>query len=139
MNISRLRDEHDVILEKLIQLRKLTHEGIVDNAPSISRGIEQLGDFVIKHLAVENRTLYPTLKASASAELRTLSDKYEQEMVSLSAPFINFVRRWSKSRELMLNPLEFREEANTVLRALFERIKQENSHFYPAVERNLKH
>ena len=53
-------------------------------------------------------------------------------MQGLAASFARFVQQWRVPARLAADPEGFRRSANTVLRALFERLQRENAELYPA-------
>ena len=134
MNIDRLKQQHVAILSGIDELRTLAHAGIAENAINLSQGLADLSNVVTQHLAVEDRILYPRLENSDNATLSTLSRQFRQEMASIASPFIAFSRKWRASRDIRQDPEGFRQEANTVLKRLYERMQQEDHHFYPAIE-----
>ncbi|WP_343731577.1 hypothetical protein [Duganella sp.] len=69
---------------------------------------------------MEDRILYPALEASAN---KTLAGSY-----------LNFAAKWNTPRLLEAEPETFRDEANQVLKALYERMQREDREFYPAIE-----
>jgi hypothetical protein len=86
------------------------------------------------HLAVEDRVLYPALEASGNSQLAGMGQKYRQEMDGIAGSYLNFAAKWNTPRQLADEPEAFREEANQVLKALYDRMKREDREFYPAIE-----
>lgn len=134
MNIDRFKQQHVAILSGIDSLRKLAHAGVADNAASLARGLAELGTVVTQHLAVEDRILYPRLENSHNPSLSSLSRRFREEMASIASPFIAFCRKWQAGADIRQDPEGFRAEANTVLKRLYERMQQEDHHFYPVIE-----
>lgn len=136
MNIDRFKNQHLQILEGIDSLRKLSHSGIEENAAQIASGIKDLSLIITQHLAVEDRILYPTLENSKDPHLAQLSKKFRVEMADIASPFIAFARKWQQTNEITNNPEAFRNEANTILKRVYERMRQEDKEFYPVIEAN---
>lgn len=134
MNIDRFANQHKEILAGIGKLRQLTHGGIRENANSISLELKSLTRVITAHLAVEDRILYPSLRNDSNAELAAMAERYQEDMKGIANAFINFSRRWEQASELQSEPVEFRKEANVVLRSIHERIQRENTEFYPAIQ-----
>lgn len=134
MNIDRFKDHHVRIIEGINTLRRLTREGIEDRAVDIAHELKALSQVVTQHLAIEDRILYPSLERSGDEHLAAMSRTYQNDMQGIASAFITFSRRWSHATQLVHEPEEFRAQANTVLRDVYERMLRENREFYPAVE-----
>lgn len=135
MDIARYHRDHATILEQIDALRALSREGVRENAERIGAALVSTASHIKFHLAAEDQVLYPTLERSADAQLSALGTRYRKEMKGLSAAFADFVQRWRVPARLAADPEGFRHDANTVLRALFERLQRENAELYPAAER----
>ncbi len=134
MDISRYHRDHARILEQIETLRHLSREGVAANAARIGEAIVGMASHVKFHLAAEEQVLYPAMARSADAELAALAERYRGEMRGLSQAFADFVARWRVPARLEAEPEGFRRDANTVLRALFERLQREDAELYPAAE-----
>ena len=93
-----------------------------------------MGTSIKFHLAAEDATLYPALRAAADPGVAGLGRRYEEEMRGLSGAYAEFSRKWRVCAVIEAAPEQFRSEANTVLKALHERIQRENRELYPAAE-----
>ena len=134
MDISRFKQQHVQILDGIAELRNLAHAGIAGNAEAIARKVDQLSQVVTRHLAVEDRILYPAVQKANTPELARMGENYQNEMQGIANAYIAFSRRWSDAKALRDTPEAFRREANTVLKTVFTRMQKENHEFYPAVE-----
>lgn len=134
MDIKKFKEQHVQILSGINDLRKLTHDGIEENAAAIASGVSRLSSIITQHLAVEDRILYPALENSQNTHLANLSKKFRVEMAGIANPFIAFARKWQQTRQIMDNPEGFRSEANVVLKRVYERMRQEDRDFYPVIE-----
>ncbi len=134
MNIDKFKHQHIDILSAIADLRKLVQSGIADHAADIARRIVAMSGIIKLHLAVEDRILYPALEASANKTLAGMSQRYRSEMEGIAGSYLNFAAKWNTPRLLEAEPETFRDEANQVLKALYERMQREDREFYPAIE-----
>jgi len=134
MNIDKFKHQHIDILSGITRLRELAHAGIERNAEKIAAAIVAFSGLIKLHLAVEDRSLYPALEASGEGELVRLSHRYQDEMEGIAGAYLQFAARWNTARSVSLAPEAFREQANLVLRQLYERIQREDREFYPAID-----
>lgn len=135
MNIDKFKHQHLDILDSIDRLRASSRAGIVENADSIAAQIIAMSGVIQLHLAVEDGSLYPAL-AKGDARLARMSAAYQHEMRDIVADYQAFARRWNLAHRLAAAPEQFRSDANSVLRRLWERIRREDIEFYPAIERS---
>lgn len=134
MNIDKFKQQHVDIIKCISDLRELSRSGVGDNAEKISQLIISMSSMIRLHLAVEDNTLYPALKASSNSSLARMGERFQDEMGSIASAYLSFARRWNTAANLRENPDEFRADANNVLKLLFDRMRQEDTEFYPAIE-----
>ena len=134
MNIDKFKHQHADILSAIAGLRKLVQTGIAEHAADISARIVAMSGVIKLHLAVEDRTLYPALESSGDLALARMSVHYRGEMDGISGAYLAFAGKWNTPRQLLEQPETFRDEANVVLKMLYERMKKEDREFYPAIE-----
>jgi len=134
MNMDRYHHDHSTILEQIDTLRSLAQAGIADNAEHIGQAIVGTASLIKFHLAAEDQVLYPRLARSAVPGVAELSARYQVEMQGIAAAFSAFVTRWRVPARLQADPEGFRRDANTVLKALYERLRREDRELYPAAE-----
>lgn len=134
MNIDKFKHQHDEILNNIAQLRQFSQAGIAQNAQHIAHTIVTMSATVKLHLSAEDRVLYPALAEGANNALAAMSHQYQQEMKSIAADYDIFSRRWNTANAISAHQDEFRHDANTVLRRVYERMQRENHDFYPQIE-----
>lgn len=132
MNMDRYHRDHATILRQIGTLRSLSQAGIDENADRISAAIVDTASLIKFHLAAEEQVLYPRLARSGVPEVEALSTRYQAEMRSLAGAFARFVEQWRVPARLQRDPDGFRDDANTVLKALYERLRREDQELYPA-------
>jgi leucyl aminopeptidase (aminopeptidase T) len=134
VNIDKFKHQHIDILSSIARLRQLSREGVAGNAAAIAAQIVQVSGLVKLHLAGEDRNLYPTLEDSGDARLAHMSRAYRAEMKDIAQAYLGFAAKWNTARQVARDPDGFRQDANVVLRRLFERIQREDREFYPAID-----
>ncbi|MGY1410989.1 hemerythrin domain-containing protein [Luteimonas sp. A611] len=130
--MDRYHRDHATILRQIHTLRSLSQAGIDENADRISAAIVDTASLIKFHLAAEEQVLYPRLARSGVPEVEALSTRYRAEMRSLAGAFARFVDQWRVPARLQRDPEGFRDDANTVLKALYERLRREDRELYPA-------
>ena len=55
-------------------------------------------------------------------------------MASIASAYDAFARRWNRAESVRRDAQAFRNEANVVLRRVFERMQREDHDFYPRIE-----
>ncbi len=115
MNIDKFKQQHLAILAAIDDLRQLARGGVAAQAQAIAEQIVAMSGLIKLHLAVEQRYLY---------------------MHGIAGAYLDFAGRWNTPVRLAAEPDAFRSEANTVLHALFQRMRREDHELYPAVERS---
>ena len=134
MDIQRYHHDHAKIFAQINTLRELSRAGIAANAVRISELITGTASHIKVHLAAEDRVLYPALARSGDAQVAAMSARYRSEMQGIASAFAAFVAQWRVPSRLAADPDGFRRDANTVLRALFDRLQRESIELYPAAE-----
>ena len=134
MNIDKFKHEHVAILSAIDQLRELARSGVAMQSQAIAAQIVAMSGLIKLHLAVEQRYLYPAVQASGVAKVARLGLQYENEMQGIAGDYLAFAGRWNTAARLAQEPDAFRSEANTVLHALYQRMRREDTELYPAIE-----
>lgn len=87
------------------------------------------------HLANEDRMLYPNAAKSQDAGVRALAERFQREMGPLATTFKTYSDRWLTPRDIASNATEFVAQSRTVMHALKERVRKENTEFYAALDK----
>ena len=134
MNIDKFKHQHADIMSNISALRRLAQAGVAQNAADIARLIVSMSSTIKLHLAVEDQVLYPALQRGDNAELARMGRQYQSEMTSIASAYDAFARRWNTAEGVRRDAQGFRNEANVVLRRVFERMQREDREFYPRIE-----
>lgn len=114
--------------------RTLSQASIGENAERIGEAIVSTASLIKFHLAAEDQVIYPRLAKSGRPEVAALSARYQNEMRGITEAFGHFVTQWRVPARLETDQEGFRRDANTVLRALYERLRREDIELYPVAE-----
>lgn len=135
MNIDRFKQQHVQILNGIAEMRALSRAGIAEHADEIAQRVIAVSTVIKLHLAAEDRALYPAALTAPDAHLVRLAHQFQSEMVGIAESYLGFSRRWNTAAQLRADPEGFRDDANRVLKLVFERMQREDREFYPAIER----
>ena len=134
MDIQRYEDAHVEILGQIETLRSLIRAGIVEKSGDIAALLVNIASGIKFHLAAEDRVLYPAFAASGDPAAKALGQKYQDEMQDISTGFAGLVLQWRVGSRIVADPEGFRAHANTVFKALFERLMREERELYPVAK-----
>ena len=96
--------------------------------------MNQLSVAIGIHLNYEDKFVYPVLIRSNDATVASVATVFAQEMVSLLATYQEFAFKFNTANAIKNNESGFRDQANIVFKALFDRIGRENKELYPMAE-----
>lgn len=134
MDIDKFKQQHVEIIGSVAALRQLVKEGIIENATKISKLIISMSSIIKLHLAVEDTILYPALQDRSNAAMARMGKKFQDEMAVIATAYMGFARHWNNASKVSADPEGFRSDANVVLKILHDRMRKENTIFYPAIE-----
>jgi iron-sulfur cluster repair protein YtfE (RIC family) len=134
MNIEKFKHQHRDILGNISALRRLAQAGVAQNAADIAELIVSMSSTIKLHLAVEDQALYPALQRGANAELARMGQQYQKDMGPIAQAYDAFAKRWNRPESVRRDEQSFRDDANRVLRMVFDRMQRENRDFYPRIE-----
>ncbi|WP_426702556.1 hemerythrin domain-containing protein [Rhodanobacter sp. Col0626] len=136
MNIDKFNREHANLLVLVTELRELVQLGVAEHAEAIVKLLMSISSMVKLHLAAEDRVLYPALANSADPRVAQLGRQFQAEMGGLAAAYTTFAAHWNLAGKVAADPQRFRDEANTVFKALHQRIQRESRELYPLAEQH---
>ena len=134
MNIEKFKHQQADILSNISALRRLSQAGVARNAARIAGLIVRMSSTIKLHLAVEDQALYPALQRGANAELARMGQQYQEDMGPIAQAYDAFAKRWNRPESVRRDEQSFRDDANRVLRMVFERMHREDRDFYPRIE-----
>lgn len=134
MDIAKFKHQHTKIFDCINTLRHYSVNGVVEHAREIASAVVSMSSLIKLHLTVEDTVLYPALRSSSQHTLATMGNQYQEDMKVIARSYEEFARKWNTATNVAQDPAGFRADANTVLKRLHARIRQEDKHFYPAIE-----
>ena len=134
MNIDKFKQDHITVLTGISKLRKLVQAGAAENSGDIAKMIVLMSSAIKLHLAAEDRMLYPTLARSTYPDAADIGAAFQSEMGSIAAAYMEFTGKWAFGPKIAANPEGFKTDANTIFKALFQRIQREDRELYPIAE-----
>ena len=134
MDISKFKHQHVRIFDCIRKLHRYSSQGIAEHAREIAATVVSMSSLIKLHLSVEDKVLYPALRTSERSTLAKLGEQYQEDMKAIAQSYDEFARRWNTAASVAANPAGFRADANIILKKLHARIRQEDTHFYPAIE-----
>lgn len=134
MNLDRFKNEHELILGDVRDLRALSNAGLVANADRVAAMLITISCKIRTHLAAEDGFLYPELLTSPDVQASQLAQQFQNEMKGIAEAYRSFSSRWCTSKTISDDPDGFRRAATEIFRALNDRIMRENTDLYPVAE-----
>jgi len=98
-----------------------------------------LKDFLISHLMLEDKMLYPALEKSKAKEARELGKKFSAEMLGISKVAVKFFEEYlSMNLSDLLKSTKFKKDAGLIIKTVKKRVDVEENILYPAYEKYVK-
>lgn len=135
MNIDAFKQQHVELLRAITTLRELVQQGVQEHAETILQLVVSISATIKLHLAAEDRMLYPALGRASDPVITQTGQRFQQEMGGLASAYGAFARQWNLAGKIAGDPQGFRGDANTVFKALHQRVQRENRELYPLAER----
>lgn len=104
-------------------------------ATAIRPLLSKLAGLVSLHLAMEDRTLYPTLQAHEDPSVRALGKRYNDEIKVIAGVFNDYVKNWQTTAQMRANPAGFSTASKAVFNALSKRIHFEHKELYSVLDK----
>ena len=135
-NVDSFRKQHKEMVE-IVQLisSKLTPAAVEAEADLIRSSLLSLSGKLTVHLAMEDKSLYPHMLASADVEIKKSADAFIREMGGLSAAFKAYITAWPNATAIKANPALFCTQSKGGFDALGQRIGREEKTLYPLAEK----
>jgi len=129
------RKQHVEILSAAREINALLSDDLsAEGAATIRPLLSKLAGLVTLHLAMEDRSLYPTLAAHPDATVRATAKRYSDEMAPIAAVFADYMKNWQTTMQMRADPAGFAAASKAVFNALSKRIHFEHKELYPAFD-----
>ncbi|MBA3708898.1 MAG: response regulator [Planctomycetes bacterium] len=133
LTIDHFRHQHKHLLALADQLETLIDErNLMIRAGDARAALMRLGGHLRIHLAAEDESLYPTLRASAVGTVRGTAERFSCEVGGLAQAFGSYADAWSE-HAVRSDAGGFARATKEILGALRHRIRQEDEHLYPLI------
>jgi hypothetical protein len=83
---------------------------------------------------MEDKVLYPELLKSLLPKVKSMAQRYIDEMGSLSKAFMDYVSGCPTIDSIASDPAKFSNQTKQVFGALDSRIRRENTELYPLLD-----
>ncbi|MEK6885563.1 MAG: hemerythrin domain-containing protein [Nanoarchaeota archaeon] len=133
--IVQLKQQHVEILHFFKAIGDEMAKGDVEDNYLIEE-LNNLKDFLIAHLALEDRMLYPSFEMSKFKEAQNLGKKFSTEMTAISKVAMIFFEKYNNMilSDLLKNA-KFKKEADLIITTVKRRVGIEESILYPAYDK----
>ncbi len=136
--IEMCREQHAHLRSLAAELRALLDPEILAQQAAAARVLlSRLGGTLIVHLAMEDRSLYPSLLSCPDATLRETAQRFRDEMGGIRSEFAELTARWPGASAIAGDASGFASQVRAHLAALDERIRREDDELFPLAERSL--
>lgn len=131
LQIDTLVTQHKQLLDIVTGIRMLNPE---KDSQAIAEQLGKLGEVLTSHLTLEDKELYPALRAygekpEAPVSLKTNVKMFFDEMETLKPVVTAFLAKWNAGA-IAKSSADFRKEFGDVTKALNNRIVLEESRLY---------
>jgi hypothetical protein len=131
-----LRKQHVEILSSAREINALLSDNLsAVDAAAIRPMLSKLAGLISLHLAMEDRSVYPTLAAHPDASVRALGKRYSDEMAGIAAVFGDYMKNWQTTAQMRADPAGFSAASKAVFNALSKRIHFEHNELYPPFDK----
>jgi hemerythrin-like domain-containing protein len=129
------RKQHAEMIEAVQSIQpQLKPELLAADAADIRSRLSQLFGKLSLHLAMEDNSLYPRYQKHADAKIRDTADRFAKEMNGVKPAIEAFSQKWTE-REIKADPPGFCADATRLFNLLADRIRRENTEFYPLLDK----
>lgn len=127
------RRQHIEARELIKHIQDLSF-AVDDHADELRAMLAKLRGALKVHLAMEDKSLYPSLLAHQDPNIATLARRFSEEMTGLAGTFLDFTKGWAERGAMEKAPEKFRSELKAVARMLTLRMDREDRELYPLLE-----
>jgi hypothetical protein len=135
--VESLSRQHSELVQVATEMLRWLDVGKLqrDGAAYAHRALASLGTMFDRHLADEERSLYPDLLHHPDPQLRALAERFWTERAAVQTEFEEYRASWPSAASIAIAPAQFIEETRAVLGTLWRRMKQEDDVLHPEIVR----
>lgn len=136
-SISDYKEQHKTLMEQVTVLQTLLTEDqlkVEANAHMVHNLLRNLAEKVRKHLAMEDKELYPSFLADEDPEIKAIAWGFLRNESPLRKSFEQYSKRWLRTLDAEDNK-DFISDTREVLDSLRKRIEKEEKELFPRLEK----
>ena len=131
----RYRDQHDGLLALATEISgSLNVEELTKDASQARALLSQLLGKLTVHLAMEDKSLYPSLLEQGDEQVKKMAQKFSDEMGGIAQAVENYAKTWSSATAIQNDAVTFVDQTKGIFSALADRIDKENNQLYKAYD-----
>lgn len=127
-NLDNYFRQHKEISELINTIKTMAIKDLIANSKEIATTLNNLSGKLKVHLSMEDRYLYPNLKAKNEA--KNIAEKFENEMGNLAKEFLNYKEKYNTYIKITESPINFKNETTKIMKALEDRMSREEKDLY---------
>ncbi len=127
-NLDNYFRQHKEISELINTIKTMAIKDLIANSKEIATTLNNLSGKLKVHLSMEDRYLYPNLKAKNEA--KNIAEKFENEMGNLAKEFLNYKEKYNTYIIITESPINFKNETTKIMKALEDRMSREEKDLY---------
>lgn len=129
------RTQHDDLLAIAGEISgHFNAEKLAQDASAVRSLLSKLLGKLAIHLSMEDKSLYPSLLNHADEEVKSLAQKFIDEMGGIGKVLDEYKHKWSSPIAIQSAPQDFITETEGIFSALAGRIDKENNVLYNKVD-----
>jgi hypothetical protein len=129
------RDQHVELLSLAGKLKAmLDAEKLKQDGAAVRTLLSSLAGKLTVHLAMEDKSLYPALLASADPTIRAKAKRFTDEMGGIKQALTAYLARYPSGPVIAQSAAGFVKETTEILAVLARRVRAEDSDLYVAVD-----
>jgi hemerythrin-like domain-containing protein len=136
INVDNFRQQHREIMQVVSDISpRLVAERLKEDASGVRSMISALAGKLLVHLAMEDRSLYPTLTGSGDKAVVSLARAFMDEMGDLKVVFNDYLKKWPTAMAIQADVNAFISDTRGIFNALGRRVEREDKELYGMAER----
>lgn len=136
--VAQLKQQHIEILHFFEAARAELAKGVPQDNFLVEE-LENLKEFLVSHLTLEDKMLYPALEKSKFKEAKEGGKKFSAEMVKISKSVLAFFDKYIvMDIQILLKNAKFKKDVGLIIAGVKKRIGVEERVLYPLYEKYCK-
>jgi iron-sulfur cluster repair protein YtfE (RIC family) len=129
------RQQHESIIALAQEITwRLDPSVLASNARDTWMLLSTLSGKLGTHLAMEDRSLYPSLLNHSDQKVKHTAREFITEMGTISQAYSSYKVKWATSSSIQEAPDIFVKETRQIFSALRQRVDKENKILYPLLD-----